>query len=315
MAITLVEASKVSTDPLRSGIIEKFARSSPVLLAADFQDVGGLAYRYTEEGALPGVGFRGINQAFTEETGILNPQVESLAIFGGDADTDVALVKTQPTNNIGDLRATYDGMKVKSMAGFLTLKFFKGDNTSDPTEFDGMERRLTGSQLIDAGATSGGDVLTLAKLDELLDAVDKVGDGTETGRTWLYMNRTMRRKVNTLIRAAGQARETVSGDFGIQFDAYAGIPIGVIEEDNAGNPIFPFTEANPGGGVAASTSIYAVTWSADEYTSLLEAGSISVRDLGEISEKPVYRTRIEWYLSPAIFNKRGAARLQGIKDA
>ena len=58
----------------------------------------------------------------------------------------------------------------------------------------------------------------------------------------LFMNKTMRRKVNTLMRAAGQATEQVGDAFGRPIYAYAGIPIGVIETDKDGNEILPFTE-------------------------------------------------------------------------
>jgi len=37
-----------------------------------------------------------------------------------------------------------------------------------------------------------------------------------------------------------------------------------------------------------------------------------VRDLGEIDEKPVFRTRIEWYCGMAVFHPRAAARLKGV---
>ena len=309
MALTLAEAAKSERNPLRSGVIEVFARSSPVMTFGVFQQIVGNAYSYNLEGELPGIAFRGINEAYPESTGVLNPQTESLAIAGGDSDTDKALQISRPAQSIGELRSIYDGMKVKAFGGFITREFFKGDHVSDPRGFDGLDKRLTGSQLITkASPASGGDTLTLGLLDELLDAVD--------GPTVIYCNRKMRRKINELIRASGAAQEMVTTSFGIQMNAYATVPIGIIEEDHKGNEILPFNETNPGGGTAASTSIYAVRWEADMYTSFLEASpGLQVTDLGELQSQPAYRTRVEWMLSPVIFNKRGAARLQGIKDA
>ena len=74
---------------------------------------------------------------------------------------------------------------------------------TDPNEFDGLKNRLTGSQVIDMGATDGGDALTLPKLDELMDAVTG-------GPDLILCNKTMRRKVNSLVRAAGQAIERLA---------------------------------------------------------------------------------------------------------
>jgi hypothetical protein len=148
--------------------------------------------------------------------------------------------------------------------------------------------------------------LTLAKLDELLDAV-------QGGADVLFMNKTLRRKVNTLVRAAGQAQETVSDAFGRQLTAYAGVPISVIEEDKDGNQILDFTEDNPGGGSAASTSIYAVRFGVAEYVSGLQAGSMDVEDLGLNRTK--FETLIEWICGMGVFHPKAAARLRGIKNA
>jgi len=42
---------------------------------------------------------------------------------------------------------------------------------------------------------------------------------------------------------------------------------------------------------------------------------MNVRDMGEIDTKPVYRTRIEWYVSMAILRARAAARLYGVTNS
>ena len=304
MSLTLLEAAKLVQNPLKKGVIETFARSSAVLERLPFFNVAGQAYKYNLEQTLPGIGFRGVNESYTESTGIVNPQVEPLFILGGISEFDRALVKTQ--GSVNNLRSVYDAMKAKAAALEYTKKFFKGDNATDANEFDGLEARLTGAQVIDMGSTSGGDALTLAKLDELIDAV--VG-----GPDVLFMNKVMRRKVNTLMRAAGQATEQISDAFGRPIYAYAGVPVGVIEQDKDGNEILPFTEDNPGGGTAASTSIYAVRLGAAEFVSGIQAGDMDVLDLG--LNKTKFETLVEWICGMGVFHPKAAARLQGITNA
>mgnify|MGYP006272869937 CR=1 FL=1 len=305
MSLTLLEAAKLVQDPLKRGVIELFPRTSPVLQYLPFFDVNGQAYKYNIEQTLPGIAFRGINESYTADTGVVNPQVEPLYIMGGLSDVDRALVKTQ--GNVNNLRSIYDAMKAKACALTFTANFFNGDNSDDPNEFDGLKNRLTGDQVVTADSpASGGDTLTLDLLDQLIDAV-------QGGPDVLFMNKTMRRKVNELMRSAGQARETVSDVFGRQIPAYAGIPIGVIEDDKDGNQILAFDEENPGGGTAASTSIYAVRFAVAEYVSGLQAGAMDVLDLGLNRTK--YETLIEWICSIAVFHPKAAARLQGIKNA
>jgi hypothetical protein len=304
MSITLLEAAKLVQNPLKRGVIEIFPRVSPVLERLPFFSVTGNAYTYNLEQTLPGIAFRGINESYDESTGVVNPVTERLYVLGGLSAVDRALIKTQGSAN--NLRSIHDAMKAKATALEFTKKFFKGSNTTDPNEFDGLENRLTGDQVINMGNTSGGDTLTLPKLDELIDAVQGSPDV-------LFMNKVLRRKVNALMRAAGQATETVSDSFGRQIPSYAGVPIAVIEEDKDGAAILGFGEANPGGGTAASSSIYAVKFGAAEWVSGLQAGSMDVVDLGLNRTK--YETLIEWICGVGVFHPKAAARLRGIKNA
>ncbi|MDY6969345.1 MAG: hypothetical protein SVR08_11935 [Spirochaetota bacterium] len=305
MALTLVEASKLHKgDVVRSAIIEIYARSSDILRVLPFETIAGSALKYNREETLPGVGFRGVNEGYTESTGILNPIVEPLVIAGGDLDVDKFILKTMGE----DQRSVQEAMKAKALSLSWTAKFIKGDQESDPKEFDGLQIRLAGNQLIDAGATSGGDVLSLTKLDELIDAVQEP--------TALIMNKTMRRKLTAAARTS-----TVGGyiiyepdEFGRTITKYNDLPILIADEDNTGTQILPFTEANPGGGTAASTSIYCVSFGEGMLTGI-QNGDIDVADLGELDSKPCLRTRVEWLTGISIFHGKAAARLQGIKNA
>jgi hypothetical protein len=303
--LTLLEAAKLVQDPLKRGVIEIFPRVSPVLERLPFFEVNGQALKYNVEQTLPGVAFRGINESYTESTGVVNPQVEALYIMGGLSKVDRALVKTQ--GNVNNLRAIQDGMKAKAAALTFTSKFFNGDNASDPNEFDGLKARLTGDQVIDMGATDGGDPLTLAKLDEMLDAVQGSADA-------IFCNKTMRRKISALVRATGAAIETVNDAFGRQLQAYAGIPIAVIEEDKDGNAILAFDEPDlDNGDKTVTTSIYACKFGLAEYVSGLQAGSMDVLDQG--LQGTFYQTLIEWICGLGVFHPKAAARLRGIKNA
>ena len=55
--LTLTEASKLIQNPLQRGVVETFARTSPVLERLPFMDVNGNAYSYNVEQTLPGIAF------------------------------------------------------------------------------------------------------------------------------------------------------------------------------------------------------------------------------------------------------------------
>lgn len=304
MALTLVEASKLyAGDPLRSAIIELYARNSDILMYLPFEDILGNAYRYTREQTLPGIGFRGVNEAYTESTGILNPITEPLVIAGGDLDVDKFILDTMGESQ----RSVHEAMKVKALALNWTLKFIKGDQASEPREFDGLQVRCTGNQLISAGSNANGTPLSLAKLDQLIDAVEDP--------QYLIMNKTMRRRLSAAARSTSVGGYiTYDLDaFGRQITKYNDLPILIVDEDNTGSQILPFTEAAYS-GTATACSIYCVSFGEGKLTGI-QNGGIDVRDLGEMQTKSCLRTRVEWYNGIAVFHGKSAARLQHISDA
>jgi hypothetical protein len=303
MALTLLEAAKRNSgDVYKSGVIELYAGSSSILMNLPFQDIAGDALKYNRESSLPGVGFRGVNEAYPPSTGVLNPLTESLVIAGGELDVDAFILKTMGMEQ----RAVQESMKIRALSLAWTRKFIKGDASTEPREFDGLQVRVTGSQLISAGSTANGAALSLAKLDEAIDQV--------LNPTHLIMSKAMARKFAAAARAT-----SVSGyitytpdQLGRRILNYNDLPILTVDLDDAGNAILPFTEA-AASGTATATSIYIVSIGADALTGI-QNGTIDVRDLGELQTSPLYRTRIEWYNGLAIFNGRAVARLRHIGD-
>jgi len=304
MGLTLLESSKLNSGQvIRNAVIEMFARTSGVLRVLPFNDIQGNALRYNREEALPGIAFRGVNESYTESTGVINPLIEVLAIAGGDLDVDRFIVQTQGM----DQRATHEQMKVKALAQEWSRVFIKGDSEADPRQFDGLQKRLTGNQLIANGNTSGGDPLSLINLDALIDAVADV--------THLLMSKKMRRRLTAAARNTTVGGYITYGqdEFGRRVTMYNEIPIIVPYEDNGGTEFIDFTEAGPGGGTT-STSIYAMGLG-DGLLTGIQNGGMDVRDLGELQDKPKYRTRVEWYAGVALEHGRAAGRLWGISDA
>ncbi len=304
MAVTLVEAAKQSQNPIQSAIIEMYARSSEILAVLPFVTISGNALRYNREETLPGIGFRGVNEAYPESTGILNPVTEPLVIAGGDLDVDKFIVTTMGVSQ----RSVQETMKVKSLALAWTRQFFKGDSKSDPRGFDGLQVRLTNNQLLWAGDTDGGDPLSLSKLDELIDAVEQP--------THLLMSKAMRRRLTAASRdsSVGGFITYTQDSFGRRISAYNDLPILIIDSDNEGNSILGFDEVASTGSTATATSIYCVSLN-DGMLGGIQSGTMMATDLGELETKPVYRTRIEWYAGIACYHGRAAARLGGISDA
>ncbi len=310
MALTILDALK---DPSRKltgqqrALINEFATASPLLAAVPFETIQGGAYPYSMVDKLPGVGFRGINATFTESTGVLNPQTEVLKIAGGDLDVDHFLIRSQGES----VRATQELLKVQALSLACTRAIIKGDSVADPDVFDGLQVRLGGNQLLEAVATAptaGGNPLSLAQLDK---AIGRVANPTH-----ILTNSTMIQRLTVGARtpSVGGNLSFTLDQYGKPVTSYGGIPLVDIGFDNDGNEILSFTEVGGGGGGAACTSMYVVSLRPG-YLFGIQNGGIDVRDLGELQIKPVFRTRVEWFISIAMTHGRAAARIRGITDA
>jgi hypothetical protein len=311
MALTLAEAAVLSEDDLQRGVIETFVQESPVLDRIPLMNIEGNAYAYNEEATLPGVAFRSVNEAYTESTGTFNQKSESLVILGGDADVDRFIVQTR--GNLNDQRAEQTRMKVKAASYKFQDTFFNGDVTVDTKSFDGLKKRLTGAQVLDAATNGMGPV---AGGHDFFDALDALIGAVNGQVDALYANKAVIAKIMSSARRLGGAEMVTEALTQKRIATYNGIPLLDPGSTAAGADVLPLTETQ--GTAANASSIYAVrfgTGEGDQAVTGLTNGGVMVDDLGQLQEKPAYRTRIEFYCGVAVFGGKAAARLRGVLSA
>lgn len=305
MALTLVEAAKVALgrqEIYKYTIMERYAKSSDVLQYIPIENIAGNSMSFNREELLPSAGFRMVNQGYTASEGKLDRITESLTIAGGDLDVDKFIVDTMGP----DQRAVQEAMKVKSLSLAITQKIIKGDITTSNTDFDGLQIRCAGAQLIvnRGGAASN---VSMIHVDETIDQVESP--------TNLIMSKEMRRHITD-----GARLQTVGGyvtydydSYGRQVTKYNDLQILIADRDQNNALVLPYTETSAG-GTATTASLYCVSF-VDNGVVMLQNGDMDVRDLGELNTSPVFRTRVEWYLTLAIMRERAAARLYSIGNA
>jgi hypothetical protein len=314
MALTLAQAAVLSQNDLQRGVIETFVQESSVLDRIPFLSIEGNAYAYNEEGTLPGVEFRAVNSAYAESTGVVNQRTESLVILGGDADVDTFIVQTR--GNLNDQRAVQTAMKVKAASYKYQDTFINGDTAVDANTFDGLKKRLTGAQIIDAGAAGLGPV---TGGHDFFDALDTLIAAVAGGPDALYMNSAIRAKVMSSARRLGGADFLNEELTRKRVPTYNGIPLLDIGSKADGTAIIPLTE--PSGDATPTndtSSIYAVKFGqgeGDQSVTGLTNGGVQVKDLGEVDDKPVYRTRLEFFTGLGVFGGKAAARLIHVDNA
>ncbi len=306
MALTLAEASKLSNDMLLQGVVETIVKDSPALQVMPFIEIVGDGLTYNQEKTLPTIDFYDVGDTWAESTPTFEQKTAQLKIMGGDADVDNFLKTTR--SNIQDLEAAVVELKAKALKDKFEEIFVYGDATANPKQFDGLRKLIdtesAGDQVIAAG--DSGATLTLSMLDELIDAV-KGGKPSI-----LLMSRRSRRKINTLVRAAGSMMETDRDKWGNFVQFWDGISIGV-------NDWILDTHVVSGGVETATTggncsTIYALQMGEGALCGLTAPGHLTVEPIGSLETKDASRTRIKWYVSLALFASIKVAALIGAQD-
>lgn len=311
MAVTLAQAALLSQNALQRGVIETFVQESPVLDRIPLMNIEGNAYAYNKEATLPGVAFRSVNEAYTESTGTVVQATESLVILGGDADVDRFIVQTR--GDLNDQRAIQTRLKVKAASYKFQDTFFNGDVTVDPKGFDGLKKRLTGAQVLDAATNGLGPVAGGHDFLDALDALLASVPGINGQNGAIYANAAVIGKLTSTLRRLGGADFIKEDLTSKRVLTYNGVPVLDPGANGAGATILPQTETQ--GSSSAASSIYAVRFGEDETeqgVTGLTNGGVQVDDLGQLQEKPAYRTRIEFYCGLATFGGKAAARLRGV---
>jgi hypothetical protein len=280
-----------------------------LLARLPFMNIAGSGLFYSAEQELPSVGFRAVNEGYTQSYGVVDQRAEAVHLFGGDVDVDRSIVDLMGT----EARASQIEMKVRSMRLTLEATVINGDTSANPRAFDGLSKRLPPGNPMAINNAAGaipGAPLNFDRLDELIDSVNAYG-----GSKVLVMSKAMRRQLNALARASigGGVYQTSTNSYGMTVHRYQDCDILTVDRDAQGVEVMGYDEA---GG---TSSIYCCTFGDQGVTGLQGPFQgrygISVRDLGEVPDAPVFRTRVDWYVGFAVLQPRAAGRLFNITPA
>lgn len=186
-------------------------------------NIAGSGLFYSAEQELPSVGFRAVNEGYTQSYGVVDQRAEAVHLFGGDVDVDRSIVDLMGP----EARASQIEMKVRSMRLTLEATVINGDTAANPRAFDGLSKRLqpgdamaidnAGSGSRSGSSTALGAPLDFDRLDELIYSVNAYG-----GSKVLVMSKAMRRQLNALARASigGGVYQTSTNSFGMTVHRY-----------------------------------------------------------------------------------------------
>jgi hypothetical protein len=227
---------------------------------------------YNQAKTLPDIDFYDVGDTWAESTPTFEQKTANLKIMGGDADVDNFLKSTR--SNVQDLEAAVIELKAKALRSKFEEIFIYGDSATNSKQFDGLKKLINtgtaGGQVIAMGDT--GATLTLAKLDELIDAV-KGGKPD-----MLLMSRRSRRKLNALVRADGGMIDTERDNWGNFIQLWDSVPIGVHDWILDTHTLSGGVETGTTGGTCST--IYAVQFGEGALCGLTSPGHLQAEPIG-----------------------------------
>lgn len=312
MAMTLTEAAEVTENPRLPGVVGVL-NTSQIINRTPFEEIAGRAYSYNSEATLPAAAFRAVNAGYTESTGTFTTATESLVILGGDYTVDRFLEQTS-SGSVASLVAAQRDMKARSVAAKYSDAFINGDTAVDANSFNGLKKRLTGSQVVSSGANGAAMNTDAATRTAFLDRLDSLLAACP-GADVIYANAQVIAMLRTVFRNVtlnNYTEDTLTGR-PIQVPTWQGVPIlnaGLKADQTA---IIPQTES--AGTSNNTSSLYAVDFAASEFETGvlgLTNGGLQVDPPRQLESKPAILGRIEFYTGLAVMGAQPAARLSGV---
>lgn len=310
--VTLLEAAKSGDNMVKQGVVETLIQENPLIELLPWMSFAGNALQHSEEGTLPDVQFRAVNEGYTASWGSDNTHFWGVAILGGEVKVDRFLVDVVGTRE--SIEAKQWTKLAKSNAMRFGFEALEGTGSVASKGFKGFKQLISeGHGQTLANSTTGASI-SLDKLDQAFDLFRNQGQPDAA-----LLNRTVRRQITSAARTTvtGVSLIDVGTDvFGRQVVSYNGTPLRILGDVRNASGVtvasLPFTE-DPGDAVSDTCSLYLAKFSEDDVTGLLgKGGAFNVDSFGEMESAPQRLGRMEWYPGIAIFNKYSIVRLTGM---
>lgn len=310
-SMTATEFKKRVRDQLIAGIVEDIYTTNAIYNFIPWLGFAGSGISVNRENTLGDAQFLAVGGTITAKAASVVDQVlfEATTIIG-DAEINKKQI-AESNSDKNDVVAIEVSSKAKSVGRIIQQGIATG--TGSAPAMNSMHSLIDSGQYTTSNGV-GGAVLAFTMLDELIDLV-KSKDGLVD---WLMMNGREIRAYRALLRALGGTVPTIDVQMGkktIKVNEYNGIPI-------FQNDFLSIVETDDGAALTggAQSSIYAGNW--DDGTKKIGCGliypeatplGIAFEPVGAMETKDEDIYRVKSYTNFATFNKRGIARLTGIK--
>lgn len=301
-AVTLLEQAKAITDPQKSSVVNMFAMEFIINALLPYVSMTGYDLPFTVFDALPTVNPRDFNADFTSDFGASSTYRVPWKNYGGKLEVDKALRKGNP-----DGAATQEMLQIAAIAKKWATHLIEGTGGVNVSGLNAFLTAFWPGQYVNAGTTDGGDLLTLAMMDDLLALVDDP--------TCIFMTEKVNQKLTVLARTSTAHNIQFQIDaFGNQVLHYGNVPIYKMKDGDTGADILSTTELGGSGSTATASSVYAIRFGEDGFHGFAPGGAALDIEIANPGTNYAI-TRLEKNAGCVLKHRRAAARIRYVKNA
>jgi len=321
----LTQYRYLDRDSILPGVCQWIVEESPLMQYLPFKEIKGNAFKYNVDLTLPEPNWMDFDQQIVVTAGSIAQRTTNIYMILQDGNTPKASIDTNATQDPETvdveqasraIARAFENCFIRGQTSTLgTTKQFKGSmrmlaelESESTTDLDGINN----NQVIPNSATSA--VLTMAKVDELIDAI-KPGKPD-----MLLMSRRVNRKLTALQRASGSG-VTMSDPnaFGLRLPTYDGIPMlrSDYMPDNLPDgvasvlTIATWDPATTWADTANNSAIFAIQFGEDKVTGL-QSGAMTHEREDFVENYHAIKNRFVWLCGAACFKKYSLAALINI---
>lgn len=313
MPLTLEQAKALSQDKLTGFVIDEF-RKSALLDMLEFDNTvkaaGGqtLAYSYNRVKTYPTAAPRAINKEYVAQETVTEPHTVHLKPFGGAFEVDRVIAEHE--KQVAPHIAFQTQQKIKATIALFHDMFVNGDSGTDATQFDGLNKAVTGSstELVPSAAI---DLSTSAKIDTgwkaFLDKLRKLRALLDGAPSLWLMNQEMHAVFQSVMDRAG-INLASKQNYGDEVSVWGpALVLALGDKPGSSNPIIPTTDGK--------TSIYPIRLGLDAVHAVSPEGNKIAKMYPPDMKAPgaVKKGEVEMVAAMALKATRAAGVLRDVK--
>lgn len=275
LTLSVEESLKLTCPTYQEGIVETMAPELKIVSTLPFAEIAGNTVNWVREGKLPDAQYREVGEDVTANSLEFIAESTNLCILSDEIIVDTFVAATEAGDPIAVQMQTQVALKSKSMLRAYEMAFLHGDSTANGKEFDGLDTLCDNSQIIH-------------KTGSILNDVETLIDMIKGQPTVLIMTKSTRRILYSEARAY---ITMVANQFGAQLYKF-GDDIFILDIEDHMAPL---------------GTVYAVKYDAEDGVCGIHNSGLQIKTLGEATEAPHVKTRLEWFTGLAMKNPKALA--------